>query len=242
MTGEDARRILGLVDVTLSSQAIKKAWRQRVGVLHTDRIGGKSAVLDERMRELADARALLLRLLEEPIAPPLRESPGVDEQGDMTVPFLLALQGGSTTLRIPRVGGEEAVEVDVPAGVVVGQRLRVAGRGGAGHPRGDLYLTVLEVVAHPLWRHTTELTRSGLDLETTIKTSYGALYTERIIPVRTPWDTGTTPLQLRANDFGPYRIRGHGARRGAGDLVVHLEVLWPRPGNAELGQLLLRLG
>nr|WP_276604854.1 DnaJ domain-containing protein [Nannocystis sp. RBIL2] len=53
----------------------------------------------------------------------------------------------------------------------------------------------------------------------------------------------TIGLPLRANNFGPYRVRGHGVRREglAGDLLVFLDVVWPERGHADLAAALSRI-
>jgi hypothetical protein len=63
-----------------------------------------------------------------------------------------------------------------------------------------------------------------LDLVTRLTVTYAQLYTERLIPVQSPWEGrslsgGTIGLPLRANNFGPYRVRGHGVRRGGAPRV-----------------------
>ena len=70
---------------------------------------------------------------------------------------------GSGVVRRPR-----QVKVRIPAGVADGQRIRLKGRGGAGHnggPAGDLYV-VVRVDTHPLFG------RKGKHLTLTVPVTY----------------------------------------------------------------------
>lgn len=121
------------------------------------------------------------------------------------------------------------VKVRVPVGVADGDRIRVPGRGGrgiAGGPPGDLYVTV-RVVPHPTFG------RVGSDLTVTIPIGVceAALGAELKVPtlegdpvtVRVP--AGTQPGRV-------LRVRGRGVpaagSRPAGDLLVTVQVVVPR--------------
>ena len=140
-----------------------------------------------------------------------------------------------------RIQAHRSIDVEVPAGVGDGQRLRLAGRGPAA-PRGgipgDLYVTV-RVSAHPDFeRHGddllhvrqisvaqaalgTRLTVTGLDAEH-----------EVLVP------PGTQPGQLfRVKHVGIPSLRG----RGRGDLLVRVDVEVPTRLSEEEVDLLRRL-
>ena len=83
--------------------------------------------------------------------------PGNDVEADLLVTLEEALRGSKrkVTLRRPAPdGGEDRLDtyqVRIPAGVHEGQRIRLAGQGGAGYggaPAGDLYLRV-RLARHP---------------------------------------------------------------------------------------------
>lgn len=140
-----------------------------------------------------------------------------------------------------RVYATRTIDVDVPAGVDDGQRLRLAGRGPAaprGGVPGDLYVTV-RVAPHP------ELERHGDDLlhVRAISLAQAALGTNLAITgldgeheVNVP--AGTQPATLlRVKGAGVPSLRG----RGRGDLVVRVDVDVPTKLSEEEAELLRRL-
>jgi DnaJ-class molecular chaperone len=129
--------------------------------------------------------------------------------------------GGGLTSR------RQQIEVSVPAGVVEGSRVRVAGKGGpgaSGGPAGDLYL-LIKLLPHPLF------TVTGHDLHCDV-------------PV-TPWEAGlgatievpslkggltmTIPSQTR--DGRLFRLKGQGmpGLKGSqrGDIFVRVRIALP---------------
>jgi molecular chaperone DnaJ len=139
-----------------------------------------------------------------------------------------------------RVEGSRTIEVDVPAGIDQGQRLRLAGRGPAGPrggPSGDLYV-VVRVVAHP------NLERRGDDLwwqlpisiaQATLGTHVDLDTLDGPHEVEVPPGTQHGAL-LRVRGFGAPRLRG--GRRG--DLVVEVHVDVPTRLTAEEAELLVQ--
>lgn len=139
-----------------------------------------------------------------------------------------------------RVMSQRTIDVDVPAGVDDGTRLRLAGRGAAaprGGPPGDLYVTI-RVRAHA------DLERHGDDLLATrsIGLAQAALGTELEIEgldathqITVP--AGTQPGQLfRVKHAGVPSLRG----RGRGDLLVRVDVAVPSKLDDEEAELLHR--
>ncbi|HVF75903.1 MAG TPA: molecular chaperone DnaJ [Acidimicrobiales bacterium] len=117
------------------------------------------------------------------------------------------------------------VKVRIPPGVDDGSRIRVKGRGGAGHnggPPGDLYV-VVRVAAHELFG------RRGNDLTLTVPVSFheAALGASVTVP------TLDAPVTLRippgTRSGRTFRVRGRGvpASTGTGDLLVTVEVAVP---------------
>ena len=140
-----------------------------------------------------------------------------------------------------RVMAQRSIDVEVPAGVDDGTRLRLAGRGPAaprGGPPGDLYVTV-RVAAHP------DFERQGDDLlhvrrigdragcarcrarDRDARRRAGA-----VVP------PGTQPGQVfRLKGAGVPSLRG----RGRGDLLVRVDVEVPTQLDDEEAELLHRL-
>ena len=119
------------------------------------------------------------------------------------------------------------VKVRVPAGVNDGQRIRIAGRGGAGHnggPAGDLYV-VCRVAPHELFG------RKGRDLTLTVPITFpeAALGASVTVPTLTRTVTLRVPPGTRSGRT--FRVRGKGVAGAgsapAGDLLVTVEVVVP---------------
>jgi molecular chaperone DnaJ len=143
-----------------------------------------------------------------------------------------------------RVGASRRIDVEVPAGVDAGQRLRLPGKGPAA-PRagvsGDLYVTIT-LAPHPEFErhgndlvhtHRVSLTQAALGAQLMIDTLEGE--EELLVP------PGAQPGQvLRLKGRGVPSLRG----RGRGDLLVRLEVEVPkklRPEEEELFRQLAEL-
>jgi curved DNA-binding protein len=78
-------------------------------------------------------------------------APGSDQQTSLEVTLEDAYQGARKSVRL---SDGRALEVKLPKGVTPGQRIRLAGQGGAGvggGTRGDLYLEV-RITPHPYFR------------------------------------------------------------------------------------------
>jgi molecular chaperone DnaJ len=139
-----------------------------------------------------------------------------------------------------RVKGRRSVEVDVPAGIDDGQRLRLSGRGPAaprGGPAGDLYVGV-RVARHPdlerrgdeLWYHLPiSIVQAALGTQVEVQTLDG--------PQEVDVPGGTQPGALiRVRGLGVPSLRN--TRRG--DLVLEVRVEVPTRMKEEEAELLLR--
>ena len=132
------------------------------------------------------------------------------------------------------IDGERAVEVDIPAGIGDGARIRIPGRGAAGDAggrSGDLYVEV-EVEADPRFE------RHGSDLvhRARVGPAEAALGTTVAVPVVGGDDfdlevpAGTQPGSVfKLPRMGMPRLR----RRGRGDLLIEIGVSIPEDLTAE---------
>src|SRR2546423_6751351 len=80
--------------------------------------------------------------------------PGADQEAELTLTVEEAFAGGRRTVTLSTRGGQRTFEVNIPAGVANGQRIRLAGQGGQGSggaQAGDLYL-VVRLAPHPRYR------------------------------------------------------------------------------------------
>jgi molecular chaperone DnaJ len=137
-----------------------------------------------------------------------------------------------------RIAGTRQLEIDVPAGIEDGQRLRLAGRGAAaprGGPPGDLYVSV-HVEPHP------EYERRGDDLYRIVRVAMtqAALGTHvKLATLDGPEDLVVPPGTQHGRRF---QLRGHGVpslRSGRrGDLVVEIAVDVPTKLSSEEAELL----
>lgn len=126
-------------------------------------------------------------------------------------------------LNLPR-----ELEVNIPAGMDTGDRLRISGEGEAGDPggpRGDLYCLV-QVRAHALFR------RDGSNLECRVPITFSQAVLGAEIEIPTLEGRITHQLKRGIQSGETLRIPGHGMPnpRGGrkGDLLVRLIVETPR--------------
>lgn len=139
-----------------------------------------------------------------------------------------------------RVVAESQLEVEVPAGIDDGQRLRLTGRGPAG-PRGglpgDLYVTV-RVLPHPAFE------RRGDDLFHVRRVAM----TQAVLGARFVVDTLDGPEELvvpaGTQPGRVFRLKGRGVPalrgRGRGDLLVQIDVEVPDRLTEDEAELLRR--
>jgi molecular chaperone DnaJ len=128
------------------------------------------------------------------------------------------------------------ITVRVPAGVRAGAKLRIPGKGSPGQrgaPAGDLIVTV-HVGKHPLFG------RSGNDLTLTVPVTFAEAALGST--VRVPTLDGAVTLKVPAGTPSgrTMRVRGRGvpAKKGAGDLLVTVEVAVPQKLSHEAREAL----
>ncbi len=140
-----------------------------------------------------------------------------------------------------RLAGKRKLEVEVPAGISDGQRIRLGGHGHAGEAGahgGDLYVLVRV-------RPDERFVREGDDLITALDVAAPVAALGATLEV--PTLAGTAPVELPAGTQpgDVLTLRGQGMpslRRGRrGDLRVLVNVLIPRRLDAEQRELLERL-
>ena len=122
-----------------------------------------------------------------------------------------------------RAAEGKTLNVRIPPGVAEGQKVRLAGRGGAGErggPAGDLLVEV-QVSPHPL------LGRKGDHLTLTVPVTFpeAALGANVTVPAL----DGPVTLKVPAGTSSgrTFRVRGRGVPGRAGDLLVTVEVAVP---------------
>jgi curved DNA-binding protein len=157
---------------------------------------------------------------------------GRDVEADLLVTLEEALRGSSrkVTLRRPGADGEEdridTYQVRIPAGVREGQRIRLAGQGGAGFgggKPGDLYLRV-RLARHP------DLSVQGADLYCDLEIAPWQAVLG--VQAKVPALDGTTSLRVPPGTVSgsQLRLRGLGLPREdgtRGDLYAVIRVQVP---------------
>jgi curved DNA-binding protein len=155
---------------------------------------------------------------------------GNDIEGDIMVTLEEAMHGSVRTVNIRRPDGHsqksESYQVKVPAGVIEGQKLRVAGRGESGSgggQAGDLYLRV-HLAKHPDF----EVQGHDLIFEAELAPWEAVLGTEISVPTLTGRVNIKIPAGTQAGQ--KLRVRGRGLTvhgGGAADLYVITNIATP---------------
>lgn len=175
------------------------------------------------------------------------DQPGQDVTHRITLSLEEAVNGveREIRLRLPDNGWQpgqsrtRTLKVRVPAGVLPGQRIRLAGQGGPGAGQGaagDLYLEV-ELAEHA--RFGVE----GRDLQLTLPITpwEAALGAKVMVPTLQGAVRLTVPKG--ATSGKKLRLKGRGlGKNPAGDLVVRLELAVPDKHSAAAEQLYRELG
>ena len=148
---------------------------------------------------------------------------GSDIEATTTLPFRQAVEGSTVSLLVDG----RTVNARIPPGVRDGQRIRIRGKGrpgAGGAPPGDLVIAV-QVEPHPVF------SIDGRDLRVTVPVSFGeaALGAEVQVPTL---DGGTVRVKVPPGTPSgrTLRVRGRGiaASKGAGDLLVTIQVMVPQ--------------
>jgi DnaJ-class molecular chaperone len=160
---------------------------------------------------------------------------GADMESQLDVSFREAALG---TRRSLRTGSGQTVEVNVPAGVESGARLRVPGQGGQGNRggrAGDLYLDITVAPdAH--------LRRSGRDVELALPLTFAEACLGTQVDVPTVDGTVRLTIPPGTSSGAKLRLRGKGAKMPdgtRGDQLCRVEVLVPKIDPADKESRLL---
>ena len=163
-------------------------------------------------------------------------APGADTEAEIELPVEDAYAGGRRRITLQTAAGPRSYEVSIPAGVVDGQRIRLAGQGaagGGGGPRGDLYL-VVRLAPHPRYRV------DGRDITVDLPVAPWEAALGASVPVDTPG--GQVQIQVPAGSSSGrrLRLRGRGMpdpRGQAGDLYAEVRIVVPAQPSAPERQL-----
>ncbi|MBI3213736.1 MAG: DnaJ domain-containing protein [Mycobacterium sp.] len=154
--------------------------------------------------------------------------PGADQEAVLELTVEEAYRGGKRQISLDG----RNYGVTIPAGVVDGQRIRLAGEGGRGSgdgPAGDLYLRV-RIKAHPRFR------LDGRDVTTDLPVSPWEAVLGTTVAVRTPGGEAKVKVPQGSSTGRRLRLRGEGMPNphgAAGDLYAEIKVMVPPKPTAQ---------
>lgn len=154
------------------------------------------------------------------------QSPGADTEAELRLSVEDAYTGGLCQVSLHTSSGLRTFEVDIPAGVTDGQRLRLAGQGAVGvggGPRGDLYL-VVRLAPHPRYRV------DGRDITVDLPVTPWEAALGATVPVDIPGGRVQVQVPAGSSTGRRLRLRGSGMpnpQGWAGDLYAEVKVMVP---------------
>jgi curved DNA-binding protein len=166
---------------------------------------------------------------------------GSDHETEVEVTVEEAYHGTQRTLSISGPDGPRTIDVNIPAGVVDGQRIRLRGQGGQGSgggEAGDLYL-IVRIAPHPRYR------LEGRDLHMLLPLAPWEAALGSSVDIDTPGGPATVHVPAGTSSHRRLRLKGRGLpnKRGTpGDLYAEAQIKVPRSPSAEERELFEQLG
>src|SRR6266487_583129 len=155
--------------------------------------------------------------------------PGADQEAELMLSVEEAYRGGRRRITLDG----RSYEVNIPAGVIDGQRIRLAGQGGQGTegaPACDLYL-VVRLAPHPRYRV------EGRDITVDLPLAPWEAALGASVAVETPGGEAKVKVPAGTSCGRRLRLRGRGMpnpRGTPGDLFAEAKVMVPaRPTDDE---------
>jgi curved DNA-binding protein len=151
---------------------------------------------------------------------------GADQEFELELPIEDAYTGGRHSLTVSGPDGQRSLEVNIPAGVTDGQRIRLAGQGGQGSggaPNGDLYL-VVRLAPHPRYRV------EGRDLYVDLPLAPWEAALGTSVVVDTPGGEAKVKVPAGTSSGRRLRLRGRGLpnpRGEAGNVYAEVRIVVP---------------
>jgi curved DNA-binding protein len=151
---------------------------------------------------------------------------GADQEAEVELTVEEAYRGGRRSITISGPDGPRTIDVEIPAGVIDGQRIRLAGQGGRGTgdaAPGDLYL-VVRLRPHPRYR----VERRDLHVELLLTPWEAALGAS--VAVETPGGEAKVRVKGGTSSGKRLRLKGRGLpspKGAAGDLYAEVRIMVP---------------
>jgi curved DNA-binding protein len=166
--------------------------------------------------------------------------PGADSEAEIPLTVEEAYHGGHHRVTLTTSEGQRTLDVNIPPGVVDGQRIRLAGQGGGGAgggPPGDLYL-VVRIAPHPRYRV------DGRDLTAPLPVTPWEAALGAKVPVETPGGTVQVTVPNGSSCGRRLRLRGRGLpnpRGRPGDFYAEVRIMVPKSLSPEERELFEQL-
>ncbi|MEU1625492.1 J domain-containing protein [Streptomyces sp. NPDC020096] len=166
--------------------------------------------------------------------------PGADQEAELRLTVEEAYRGGKRRVTLGGPEHPRTYEVNIPPGVVDGQRIRLAGQGGQGvgdGPAGDLYLRV-RILPHQRYR------LSGRDIDVDLPVTPWEAALGATVPLATPSGAAKVTVPPGSSSSRRLRLRGEGMpnpKGTAGDLYAHIRIVVPPSPTPKEKELLEEL-
>jgi len=152
---------------------------------------------------------------------------GANQEAEIVLTVEEAYRGGRKSLSFNGPGGPRTFDVNVPAGVTTGKKIRLAGQGAqgtSGGAPGDLFL-IVRLAPHPRYRV------DGNDITVQLPLTPWEAALGTTVAIDTPG--GETKVRVKEGTSSGTRLRlkGRGMpskRSGPGDLYAEVRVLVPK--------------
>ncbi len=161
-----------------------------------------------------------------------RSRRGSDVEAEIEISLEEARKGGSKQVTLSFGGTSSNLQINIPAGIRDGGKLRLRGKGNPGDPAGDLYLTV-RYAAHPVFRV------EGADVICDVALApWEAVFG---VKKRVPTLDGEVEMNIPAGSSSGRKLRirgrGLGPEANRGDEYVSIAIIAPKPAELSEEQL-----
>ncbi|MDX6233024.1 MAG: curved DNA-binding protein [Nocardioidaceae bacterium] len=152
--------------------------------------------------------------------------PGADQEAELELSVEEAYQGGRRSITLSGPDGARSFDVNIPAGVIDGQRIRLGGQGGqgtSGAAAGDLYL-VVRLAPHARYR------LEGRDIHVILPLAPWEAALGASVAVDTPGGEAKVRVKAGTSSGKRLRLKGRGMPnpKGAnGDLYAEVRIMVP---------------
>jgi curved DNA-binding protein len=152
---------------------------------------------------------------------------GADQEVELELTVEEAYEGGRRSFALQGPDGERQLEVEIPPGVVDGQRIRLSGQGGRGTDgarSGDLYF-VVRLLPHPRYRV------DGRDITVPLPLAPWEAALGASVAVDTPGGEAKVRVPAGSSTGRRLRLKGRGMpnpKGPPGDLYAEVAVMVPK--------------